>query len=203
MQAFHLISAHAHIYGVIYSILIGQNGAREKSHKSYLVYGSLPLANNKNTNLSTEPATISLTSSPSSSVVAGESVTLTCSVTLPDGVTGTPDLQWKGPGGVTLTPCGVGFVTFHRIRTSQAGQYKCTAILGGSISALISITVQSKFQLSTGSCNEDHHHEESSIFHLLIHIYPSLPQSPSLMWLSLSVTLAHCMLVLPSLSHVL
>ena len=36
--------------------------------------------------------------------MAGDTVTLTCSVTLPHGVTGTPDFQWEWPGGVTLTP---------------------------------------------------------------------------------------------------
>ena len=32
--AFHVISAHAHIYGVIYSILIGQSVARYKNRAS-------------------------------------------------------------------------------------------------------------------------------------------------------------------------
>ena len=50
----------------------------------------------------TEPATISLTPS-SPTVMAGDSVTLTCSISLPSGVTDTPVFQWEGPG-VTPTP---------------------------------------------------------------------------------------------------
>ena len=34
--------------------------------------------------------------------MVGDSLTLICSVTLPAGVTGTPDFQWEGPG-VTAT----------------------------------------------------------------------------------------------------
>ena len=100
---------------------------------------------------SAEPATISLASSPSP-VMAGEPVTLTCSVTLPDGVTGTPDFQWKRPGGVTLAPADSttsgqtvsSDLTLSEISTSQAGQYTCTATLSGSISTSTTITVQSK-----------------------------------------------------------
>ena len=36
--------------------------------------------------------------------MAGDTVTLTCSVTLPNGVTDTPVFQWEGPNGVTDTP---------------------------------------------------------------------------------------------------
>ena len=86
--------------------------------------------------------------------MAGESVTLTCSVTLPDGVTGTPDFQWEGPGGETLTPAesttSGGTVssdlTLSEISTSQAGQYTCTATLSGSISTSTTITVQSEYR---------------------------------------------------------
>ena len=103
-------------------------------------------------NFSTVSATISLISSPSFSVVAGESVTLTCSVTLPDGVTGTPGFQWEGPGGVTLTPADSttsgqtvsSDLTLSEISTSQAGQYTCTATLYSSITRSTIITVQSK-----------------------------------------------------------
>ena len=84
--------------------------------------------------------------------MAGESVSLTCSVTLPDGVTGTPDFQWEGPGGVTLTPTDSttsggtvsSDLTLSEISTSQAGQYTCTATLSGSITTSTIITVQSK-----------------------------------------------------------
>ena len=105
-------------------------------------------------NVSSEPATISPTSS---SIMAGGNVTLTCSVTLPLGVTGTPDFQWEGPGGVTLTPAasmtsGQNFfndLPLNEIATSQAGQYTCTATLIGSINTSTTITVQSRCQINS------------------------------------------------------
>ena len=101
----------------------------------------------------TVPATISLTSSPPSSITAGDSLTLTCSVTLPAGVTGTPDFQWEGPG-VTPIPAAPtisgqevsSVLTLSAIATSQAGQYSSTATLSGSsVSIDLTVTVQSKF----------------------------------------------------------
>ena len=98
-----------------------------------------------------ESAIISL-SSPPSSIMAGDIVTLTCTVTLPSGVTDTPDFQWEGPGGVTPTPedsmtngqTVSSDLILTAITTSQAGQYNCTATLSGSITESIIITVQSK-----------------------------------------------------------
>ena len=85
--------------------------------------------------------------------MAGDTVTLTCSVALPTGVTDTPDFQWEGYG-VTPTPAEPttsgqmvsSDLTLSDIATSQAGQYTCTATLIGSISTSIIITVQSKFK---------------------------------------------------------
>ena len=98
-------------------------------------------------------ALISLASFPSSTVIAGDNVTLTCSVTLPPGVTGTPDIQWEGPG-VTPTPADPttngqevsSVLTLSSISTSQAGQYTCTATLTGArpVMASVNITVKSK-----------------------------------------------------------
>ena len=110
----------------------------------------------------TEPATISLTPS-SPTVVACLSTyplpviflfcdsTLTCSLSLPRGVTDTPVFQWEGPG-VTTTPDypissgGVvtSILTLTRISTSEAGLYSCTASLRGNISTNTIITLQSK-----------------------------------------------------------
>ena len=95
-------------------------------------------------------AIISLTAS-SPSIIAGDTVTLTCSVTLPSGVNGAPVFQWEGPG-VTPTPAdsttSEGIVsselTLSEISTSQAGLYTCTATLGGSNTTSTIITVQSK-----------------------------------------------------------
>ena len=100
----------------------------------------------------TEPITISLTSS---TIMAGNSVTLTCSVTLPTGMT--PSFQWEVPGEVTPTPANNGelissIITISEIKTSQAGQYTCTATLGGSVSTSVNITVQSKCQHGQITC---------------------------------------------------
>ena len=97
------------------------------------------------------PLTISLSPS-TSSPVAGESVSLTCSVTLPGAVSGSPVFQWAGPGD-TPTPAApstsgqvaTSTLTLSAVRTSQAGQYTCTASLEGStVSSAVDITVQSK-----------------------------------------------------------
>ena len=101
----------------------------------------------------TDSLMIFLTSSPSSPIVAGDSLTLTCSITLPAGVIGIPDFQWEGPG-VTPTPAAPttsgqevsSVLTLSAIATSQAGQYSCTATLSGSsVSTALTVTVQSKF----------------------------------------------------------
>ena len=100
-----------------------------------------------------ESAIISLTSSPSS-IMAGDTVTLTCTVTLPSGVTDTPVFQWEGPGGVIPSPedsmtngqTVSSDLILTAITTSQAGQYICTATLSVyTHSDSTNITVQSKF----------------------------------------------------------
>ena len=86
----------------------------------------------------------------SSNIIAGDTVTLNCSITLP---TSTPEFQWEGPGGVTPVPAdptisgGLIFsvLTLREIKTSQAGQYTCTVTFDGSVSTSINITVQSEF----------------------------------------------------------
>ena len=80
-----------------------------------------------------DPLMISL-SSTTSSPMAGESVSLTCSVTLPGAVNGSPVFQWVGPGD-TPTPADpstsgqmvTSTLTLSAVKTSQAGQYTCTA----------------------------------------------------------------------------
>ena len=93
---------------------------------------------------------ISLSASVSSLMI-GESVILTCSVTLLDGVTDTPTFVWEGPG-IIPTPSDPfisgqvvnSTLTVNGIRTSQAGQYKCTAITIFNVSDTVEIVVQSK-----------------------------------------------------------
>ena len=81
--------------------------------------------------------------------MAGDTVSLTCSVTLPTGVIDTPEFRWEG-GGVTSIPTTRGqivtsLLTLSDIATSQAGQYTCTATLNGSsVSTVTYLTVQSK-----------------------------------------------------------
>ena len=90
----------------------------------------------------------------SSSVMVGDSITLTCYVVLPGGVTGTPDYQWIGPaGGVIDTATHssndqsvFSVLTLSEIAPSQAGLYTCTANLAQN-STSITITVQSKFPI--------------------------------------------------------
>ena len=129
--------------------------------------------------------------SPSSPIMAGDTVTLTCSVTLPHGVTGTPDFQWVGPG-VPPTPADPttsgevvsSDLTLSEIATSQAGQYTCTATLNGSVNTSITIAVQSKItQLHALLCG-------------FLHVIPFQSQFP--LYPSLSVILTLCMLELHS-----
>ena len=92
--------------------------------------------------------------------MAGDTVTLTCSVTLPIGVT---NFHWEGPGEVTPAPPTKNgqevssVLTLSTISTSQAGQYICTATLhGSSFTIATAVTVQSKllchFAVVTLSC---------------------------------------------------
>ena len=68
--------------------------------------------------------------------VAGEQLTLTCTVTVPDGLTGTPTVVWTGDDGMTGvtegTPDTSGrnttlTLTFNPLRDSQDGDYTCMA----------------------------------------------------------------------------
>ena len=91
-------------------------------------------------------------SSSTSTAMAGNLVTLTCSVALPDGVTGSPLLQWEGPGGILQHSANssgqevISNLTLSAIRTTQAGQFTCTASLSDFIeSDTTSIAVQSEY----------------------------------------------------------
>ena len=80
--------------------------------------------------------------------MAGDTLTLTCFISVPPGVNGSPVFNWEGPGETPTpaNPTSSGRVTYSKltldvIATSQAGLYKCIAILGGSISTNITVTV--------------------------------------------------------------
>ena len=124
---------------------------------------------------------ISLSSS-TSSPMAGESVSLTCSVTLPSTVNGTAVFQWVGPGD-TPTPASpttsgqvvTSTLTLSAVRTSQAGQYTCTASVEGPNQTVsiafrsVIITVQSKWKDLQLVFHQQVHHCTSN--YITIHLY--------------------------------
>ena len=90
--------------------------------------------------------------SPSTpSPMAGKSVSLNCSVTPPS-----MEFQWEGPGD-TLTPAnpstsGHSILTLSAVKTSQAGEYTCTATVEGSamnstVNSTVHVTVRSKYNV--------------------------------------------------------
>ena len=89
--------------------------------------------------LHTEPATITVTPPPST-VLVGDSVTLTCNFTPPPEVTDTPVYEWLGP---EVTGEG-NTLTLTIISASNAGPYLCTVTLGGSVFNDTTITVEGK-----------------------------------------------------------
>ena len=70
----------------------------------------------------------------------GQSYTLTCDVSVTSGVTGTPTVQWVGPGSSAPIAAGGDFtvsstspytLTINPLRQSHAGQYTCRATVNG------------------------------------------------------------------------
>ena len=66
----------------------------------------------------------------------GQQYTLTCNVSVASGVTGTPTVQWVGPGSSAPIVTGGDFtvsstspytLTINPLRQSHAGQYTCQA----------------------------------------------------------------------------
>ena len=91
---------------------------------------------------------ISLTYSPSS-IVAGDSVTLTCSLTPTSGISVTPDFKWEGPGVNEISTSGsksmFSQLILTDILTSHAGVYICSATFEqGNFSTNTTLTIQSK-----------------------------------------------------------
>ena len=84
-------------------------------------------------------------------MLAGDIVTLECSTTFPNGVSGTPDFEWIGPGevpsaaNILSNKVVSSSVILSRIATSQAGDYICTATLDGSFTESLPVHVKSKF----------------------------------------------------------
>ena len=70
----------------------------------------------------------------------GQQYTLTCNVTVASGVTGTPIVQWVGPGNstpiandgdFTVSSTSPYILTINPLRQSHAGEYTCQATVGG------------------------------------------------------------------------
>ena len=79
--------------------------------------------------------------------MVGSRVNLTCSISLPSGVTGSPQFEWDGPLiSTNLSSSEEGMIfsqlTLIDIAPSDAGPYTCTATLGGSVSTTINVIVQ-------------------------------------------------------------
>ena len=82
---------------------------------------------------------------------AGQSYTFTCTITPQGGLTGTPTVQWRGPGSsvpittsqdftVSSTPPYT--LTINPLQQSHNGQYTCQATIGnttGSSSATLTV----------------------------------------------------------------
>ena len=71
--------------------------------------------------------------------ILGLQYTLICSVNVTSGVTGTPTVQWMGPGSSVPIATGGDFtvsntpphiLTMNPLRQSHAGQYTCQATVG-------------------------------------------------------------------------
>ena len=67
----------------------------------------------------------------SDSVMAGDPLSLTCSATVQEGISGTPTFRWSRddgalPDDVNHTPP---FLSFPSLHTSHGGRYTCTARL--------------------------------------------------------------------------
>lgn len=69
---------------------------------------------------------LALSVTPTSQPMIGDSVSISCSVTLPGGVVGTQSYEWAGPGGSIPASGPENVLNISTIRLSQAGQYICT-----------------------------------------------------------------------------
>ena len=96
--------------------------------------------------------TVLVSITPGGNPTLGQQYTLTCNVSVASGVTGTPTVQWVGPGSPTPIVTGGDFtvnstppytLTFNPLRQSHGGQYTCQATVGGdsgTASVMVNIT---------------------------------------------------------------
>ena len=103
---------------------------------------------------STEPVAVSITPYPSATIMPGGSLTLNCSISLPSGIGHTPTFQWEGPEGsqnpTMSTPMliegRVSSLTVNDVQPADAGVYRCTVTLGGSITNSTAVNVQGQYE---------------------------------------------------------
>ena len=103
-------------------------------------------------------------------MMAGEPLTLTCTVSVLEGVSGVPVIAWRRPDGSSVDSDDLVTVgdsetsdqittralEFHSLYTSHGGQYTCIATLdvdGSTSTALVTkdVIVQSKFDVQYNS----------------------------------------------------
>lgn len=96
-------------------------------------------------------ASLSVTHSPST-VVAGKPVNITCSITLPSGLIGSPEFTWKAElNGAEPTQnyresgTAISLLKFEMIPIPNSGTYSCTACLNGCINASTTVSIESKY----------------------------------------------------------
>ena len=115
--------------------------------------------------LSTVPA-LSASIDPPATTMAGDTLTLTCTVTVADWAKssiGTVTLEWLDAGGTTLSASGditlgsqtgssplfTSTLEFITLRTSYGGEYTCQAMSDVSLAtASVDVIVQSEFMAS-------------------------------------------------------
>ena len=125
------------------------------------------------------PATISLTAS-SPLIMAGEDLILTCSITLPRELIGTPSFSWTGPeeshtaaAHQTHDRMFVSTLMVNSILPADGGMYNCTAILGGSLTESINVTVSGENETLTSLASYSISYNNSSLHYFSIVSMPN------------------------------
>ena len=93
--------------------------------------------------------------------VLGQQYSLTCNVTISNGIVGDPTVEWMWPNGSNVITTGGDFtishtpsntLTINPLRESHAGQYTCRASVGG-VSGTASVTVNATGMSFDALCN--------------------------------------------------
>ena len=113
---------------------------RVRRHFTFLLSSLLPVSS------------LQVAITPGANPTAGQPYTFTCTVTPPEGFTGTPTVQWVGPGSsapitsigeFTVSSTSPYTLTINTLRQSYDGQYTCQATIGSTTgSTSTTLTVQ-------------------------------------------------------------